>query len=309
MTSPVFARHETFHPRYGWIKKGFDAAARDTGVFLSADAHVRLGVGKNMVRAIRYWCHAFKVVEDDPTAEGRSTGSCPSPFGQMLLGPQGYDPYLEDLGSLWLLHWRLLQEPCSATAWWFTFFVHNRQDVSSRALTAELTGYVHDVHPTARAAESSLRKDANCVLRMFGEASAEKVSEESLQCPWAELRLLRPGTESKSYTFRIGAKPGLSDALIAAACLEYASTTTMPGQRTISLGALLNGPGSPGLAFKLNEAVLYTALESVLGEGLGLGLADTAGIVQLSYEENPMTTAERLIAIHYQSAAALEVLG
>ncbi|MEA5536669.1 DUF4007 family protein [Crocosphaera sp. XPORK-15E] len=26
--NPVFARHETFHPRYGWLKKGFDLATQ-----------------------------------------------------------------------------------------------------------------------------------------------------------------------------------------------------------------------------------------------------------------------------------------
>lgn len=61
--SPVFARHETFHPRFGWLKKGFDAALLDSGIFLRDDAPVRLGVGKNMARSIRYWCNAFKVID------------------------------------------------------------------------------------------------------------------------------------------------------------------------------------------------------------------------------------------------------
>ena len=52
---PVFARHETFHPRYGWFRKAYVAATRDPHVFTSEDAPVRLGVGKNMVRAIRFW--------------------------------------------------------------------------------------------------------------------------------------------------------------------------------------------------------------------------------------------------------------
>ncbi len=25
----IFARHETFHPRFGWLKKGFDRALAD----------------------------------------------------------------------------------------------------------------------------------------------------------------------------------------------------------------------------------------------------------------------------------------
>ena len=51
--NPVFARHETFHPRFGWLKKGFDAAQKNPGIFLQEDAPVRLGVGKNMVNSIR----------------------------------------------------------------------------------------------------------------------------------------------------------------------------------------------------------------------------------------------------------------
>jgi hypothetical protein len=46
--SPAFARHETFHPRFGWLKKGFDAAVRDQHIFTREEAPVILGVGKNM---------------------------------------------------------------------------------------------------------------------------------------------------------------------------------------------------------------------------------------------------------------------
>ena len=49
----AFARHETFHPRYGWFRKGLAAAAHRPAVFAREDAPVELGVGKNMVRAIR----------------------------------------------------------------------------------------------------------------------------------------------------------------------------------------------------------------------------------------------------------------
>jgi len=39
----VFARHETFHPRFGWLKKGFDKTVEDSQIFLKVDAPVRLG--------------------------------------------------------------------------------------------------------------------------------------------------------------------------------------------------------------------------------------------------------------------------
>jgi hypothetical protein len=83
--NPVFANHETFHPRFGWLKKGFDAAKNNADIFSQDDAPVRLGVGKNMVRAIRYWCSAFKLLDKN---------NAPTRFGEKLLGENGWDCYL-----------------------------------------------------------------------------------------------------------------------------------------------------------------------------------------------------------------------
>jgi len=46
--SPTFARHETFHPRVGWLSKAVHAVAGDPEVFLRDSAPVDLGVGKNI---------------------------------------------------------------------------------------------------------------------------------------------------------------------------------------------------------------------------------------------------------------------
>ncbi len=109
---PIFARHETFHPRFGWLKKGFDLVEKDSGIFQREDAPVLLGVGKNMVRSIRYWCNTFKVLAENN----------PSEFGRKLFTDGGWDSFLEDPASLWLLHWNLLKPTCEAAAWYFTFF-------------------------------------------------------------------------------------------------------------------------------------------------------------------------------------------
>ena len=63
--TPIFARHETFHPRWGWLKKGFEAVSQESTIFLAEDAPVKLGVGKNMVRSLRYWCSAFKIIDEN----------------------------------------------------------------------------------------------------------------------------------------------------------------------------------------------------------------------------------------------------
>src|SRR3954454_25093134 len=93
----AFARHETFHPRYGWLKKGFDAAVAAPDIFNAEDATTRLGIGKNMVRALRYWCVAYKVLEERPNPERpRLRDAHPTAFGSKLFSDRGWDPYLED---------------------------------------------------------------------------------------------------------------------------------------------------------------------------------------------------------------------
>ncbi len=77
----AFGRHETFALRYSWLTKGFQALQADPGVFASNEATVTLGVGKNMVNAIRYWLLASRLIE--PSEGG---GFQPTPIGRAIFG-------------------------------------------------------------------------------------------------------------------------------------------------------------------------------------------------------------------------------
>jgi hypothetical protein len=135
--APVFARHESFHPRHGWLRKGHDRFSDLSG----PDAPVRLGVGKNMVSAIRYWSLAFKILEEAVDKCAERNGLSRSAFGDMVFGETGLDPYLESPATYWLLHWQLLRRPCLATTWHFTFFKFNRSEFTAKELTDALMAY------------------------------------------------------------------------------------------------------------------------------------------------------------------------
>ena len=60
----AFGRHETFHLRFAWLSKGFAAFQKNSELFEDLDAAtVTLGVGKNMVQAIRYWMRATQLID------------------------------------------------------------------------------------------------------------------------------------------------------------------------------------------------------------------------------------------------------
>ena len=98
-----FSGHESFPCRYAWLPKAVEALQNNPRLFSDMDsAMVSLGVGKNMVRSIRFWVEAAGLAQPNRNREFDV-----SETGKMLLGCEGVDPYLEDIQTLWLIHWNL----------------------------------------------------------------------------------------------------------------------------------------------------------------------------------------------------------
>lgn len=293
----VFARHETFHPRFSWLKKGFTSVAEDPEIFQRDDAHIYLGVGKNMAIAIRYWSHACKIIAPAPTSNGRGRGYVVTTFGQRLLADNGWDRYLEDHASLWLLHWQLLKSPCEATAWLFAFDEFRRADFTAEDLLRELTDFRDRLG--LNISDSSLHKDVSCLLRMYvAQPTKKQLSEETIDCPFIELGLLQRAGDNRHYAFRVGAKNNLPAAVIVAAALEY-SAARAPQQRSISIASLTYQSGSPGLVFKLTDSTIASAIEEISRKPGGVLLTDAAGLVQMSFDDEPLRLAQQVLNHYY----------
>lgn len=300
---PAFARHETFHPRFGWLRKAVSCAERDGGVFSDPEATVTLGVGKNMVKAIRYWGLAFKVLEHKPNpARPRLPLVVPSEFGLTLLDDDGLDPYLEDPGSLWLLHWKLLAPPCAAPAWWVAFNDFAPHQFSEAQLA------VHILELAAAAGwpavvEASVKKDVDCLIRTYTIRHQGRLGlDDILDCPFRDLGLMEAaaGDGGRTWRFSVGDKANLPDAIVAYAALDFAVRT---GQRarSISIARLTHDPGSPGAVFRLTETGLYDALRRHGSSYRALRVAEPAGLRQYIFDADPAGLAAQILADHYDA--------
>jgi Protein of unknown function (DUF4007) len=289
----VFARHETFHPRFGWLKKGYDIALADPGIFLRDDAPVMLGVGKNMVRSIRYWCNAFKVL----TEEGGQIR--PDRLGQQLLDDDGWDPFLENPASLWWLHWNLMKAPCTATAWAFAFGEFSAAEFTPEQLVDELRDYANGF--SASIADSSLRKDVSCILRMYADQDSKKgPTEDSIDCPFTALRLLYSVGDGRRYEFQVGPKETLPAEIVVAACLEFAGISENESS-AMGVSRLAHLTGSPGRVFKLSESAIAEAIEQVARRREDLFISDSAGLLQLQYAGDPLAMSEAILNNYFAS--------
>ena len=300
---PMFARHETFHPRYGWFRKAYSFVTADPRVFVREDAPVRVGVGKNMVRSIRFWGLAAKLIEVDPRSSSQRTSDLiPTPLGHAMFGDSGWDRYMEDPGTLWLLHWLLLAPPSLLPVWWLAFNEFHAVEFTDDDLQATLVIQLEASARWASPHPSSVKKDVSALLRTYApaEQSGRHGIEDILDCPLRELNLIGRSPATNRYRFTLGEKPALPPAILAYAALDYIDRTGTSGN-TITLGRLANEPGAPGKAFKLSEGELLAALEAFVGETDALALTNTAGAVQLSWSEKPPETANEILNAYYGS--------
>ncbi|MGW9263164.1 DUF4007 family protein [Gordonia terrae] len=299
---PLFAGHQTFHPRFGWIKKGYDAAARNPEAFSEPDAPVKLGVGKNMVEAIRFWAVATRVITRLPHPDRpRQSIHVPTALGASLFSDDfGVDPYAEDPTSLWMLHWHTVSAPSLLPIWRSTFNDFTPTEFTEQALVEFC---VDEVAATTwkQPKPSSITKDVDCLLRMYTrrEARARQTLDDLLDSPFRELGIMLPAPGGRNnYRFIRGAKPGLTDTAIVYACLDFMKRD---GQLSNTITRLAVDPGSPGRIFKLSEDDIVAAAESVADRLGGLVVARPAGASQLVVTGDPDLVLLGLVSSHHRS--------
>ena len=306
-TRPEFRRHDSFGPRYGWFRKALVATESDPYVFSSDDAPVQIGVGINMVRAVRTWGLAAKIIHESQarTTPKRAT---PTRFAYELLGERGWDRFVEDQSSLWLLHWRMLAPVCRIPVWWLAFNEFEDTEFSKDELEGAVTKKLTDAdwhlpHP------STIRRDLETMLLTYTPSLASKERwslsfQEFLESPLRSLRLIQHSETYGFYRFNPDPKLGLPSEIIAHACLDFARRS-QSSSNSISVRRLAEEPGAPGRVFKIAESKLLPALRQQVRKRPDMRLTENnEGDHTLSWSGAPSHIAELILGALYANRPA-----
>lgn len=301
-----FAGHETFHPRYGWFRKAVAAAqesksSRDS--FLAEDATVNLGVGKNMVTAIRFWGRAAKLLVT-VKGRGKTTRTFPTYNGLAIFDEKrGLDPFLELSGTLWVLHWWMLQPKTELPVWWLTFFRFTAVEFTEDELVAFIMKEI-EAEAWKKPNESSVRKDVGCLLRMYSASTNFRAAmDDQLDSPMRELALLEQAWGQRThYRFLLGPKPTLPDLVLLYTCLDYMSRPEVK-TNTITVKRLATEAGSPGRAFRIGEDQLALLLERAAKQFDFVELTSTSGVRTLACARDTQTLSKRALKDYYKDAS------
>ena len=291
---PVFARHESFHLRYGWLKKAYEQVKEDKGIFKNERATVRLGVGKNMVRSIKFWGLASKLFEEAGPGKVR-----PTDLGKALLDDNGYDPYLENMETLWLLHWLLLSKPCKLPVWWLIMNKFSAGNTPVKNVKKDVEAGVRGVGAWTTPSMNSVKRDIDAFIHTYAAKDGTPSIEEYLDCPLRQLRLARH--ESDHLRFSFGRKDGLTPGIVAYACLDYMDKADI-ASKSVPVSRLASEHGSVGPTFKMSEDDISASLHDAVG--FGVTVNNVGGTQHLIRERDNESMEDMLESIYREAMLA-----
>ena len=258
MSMYKFSGHETFQCRHFWLKKGYDFVEHG-GHFKSKDAVIDLGVGKNMISSISHWMKAFKVADNQ-------TGQL-TPFGNYIFGAAGKDPYLEDIGSLWLLHYNIMTNFQQASIYPLAFEEFRKTRMDSEFTAPMLHEFLVRKLKTEQIefSENSLNNDVKVFLRTYQTSSkrGSKSIEDDFASVLIELDLVDPIQDTfiegeQVYRFKFSDHNNLDSLILFYAILDSFEEETSISfdmiNTKVSSKFLLNKEGTEQKLLELDEA-------------------------------------------------------
>lgn len=275
MSTFTFSGHDTFHCRQFWLKKAYDFVGVNRN-FNDEDASLHLGVGRNMVTAIRYWAKQFTILDDSDN---------PTIIADLLFNDNGWDPYLEDEGSLWLLHYLLVTKPNGAD----TFSIIFNELIKERPeFTTEIyTKYIHQTK-SEDYNENSLKKDFTVFNKTYYADFEANDLEESFTGILTELELLKlkpktiVDTDGKTKVKNVWVIERTVRKSLPSEILLFAILDQFKNSRSISFNQLYNEHNGPGSVFALSKEGLTIALERIADASNGnITFSNQAGVREL----------------------------
>ena len=275
-----FRAHDTFFIRKGWLPKGMRCVSATPDVFISHDENPMdvLGIGANMVKALRYWLQVVGLTSEP--SKGRRVQTF-TELGQLIYE---HDTYLEELGTLYLLQYKLASQREEATAWYFFFNEFSVSEFTREDFVDALQKYIKMIEGEQTYAIRSLNDDFQCIINTYlprYKSNPEKVSpENNIDCPLGELGLVDIlNKQKKTYKKSVPASDTLNPYVLLAVIMDNSDS-----RKEISLNELLTAPCNIGRVFNLDSITMLDALYRI--ERLGLiKINRTAGLDVITLQQ------------------------
>ena len=301
-----FKRHGTFYIRRGWLPKGMNQVVAEPTLFSNKDINPNdvLGLGSNMVSALRYWLQATGLTAEE--RKGNNTSQTLTSLGDIIYNN---DRFIEEIGTLALLHYKLasatkivreadkgeiefekkILENTWATAWYYLFNEFEMNEFSSKDFCGtfkdSLSRMLNDKEMPA---DGSIDSDFACILNTYLPNERVIDPEDNKECPLCELGLIQRQGKIKEkdeygkvrdvFVYRKREAKGIPTKILAAMIADR-----HPGEQ-IKIQSLLNEKNSIGKVFNLDSVSLSEYLDKMEKDNL-IKITRTAGLDVINFTQ------------------------
>lgn len=192
----VINKHGSFYLRSGWGTKIIQAVEADNMIFSPANEQLavdKIGLGRVMIKALRYWADASGLTIEEKVQGG--IAETRTPLFELL---ESNDRYFQKPGSLLLLHRNIALNEENATAWYWAFNELDKMSFTKEEFVDGLHYYLAVNEMTIK--KATVDKEFNCFKNTYiGEKkfNIRTALDEDTYPLFAPLHLLKVNEEKK----------------------------------------------------------------------------------------------------------------
>jgi hypothetical protein len=282
MSQMKFRAHESFFIRKGWLYKGLKNIKVNDKVFTDKKVNPMdtFGIGSSMVKSLRYWMQAVGLTSEN------NSGTRYQSFTHLGDIIWENDRYMEEAGTLSLLHYNLSKNNELATSWYFFFNKFSLIEFNKEDFVLALDNYIKINSGGAETvAMSSLESDFDCIINTYVSRiksnPAKVLPENNIDCPFGDIGLIDiVNKKEKIYKKSQAQKEYLHPLILLGIIIDQAATG-----KEIKISQLLNSDNNIGKVFNLDIVGLINILDCI--ERLGyIKVIRTAGLDLIKLPDN-----------------------
>lgn len=283
-------RNESFNIREGWMRKGMKLLPDYPDLFSREDAMQLLGVGSKMVKSIKYWLIATGLAEEKKV-KSKIELVITEEIGEVV---NQYDPYFEDLFTLYILHTNIASNLDNATVWYLFFNNYDAKTFTKEDMQNVLDNELKKIlDKDVTYSDSLFRDDCGSVIKMYADDEDNNDPEDNLSSPLSALGLLVKSQTKKGTFEKTAPRYDKLDCLV---ILYIMLKNKIEGKDSVSINDLLVGENSAGKLLNLTRPILNEYLDQLRARGY-ITINRTAGLDMVYFDKD--ITAKQVLIDYY----------